>query len=100
METVQTKPKVDFVKVRVLTQLLIARDRTTDSETYAKPGDIIELPRAEAERLAGRTFEGYRSTRDSRWRKENGVEISGGAMCSPMPDHDGQVRDPQVEILR
>jgi hypothetical protein len=88
------EPKPDMVKVRVLHQvcLSIIRDEkgTGIAERTAKPGDILELPREEAERLAGRKFEGYGTV-----RQENG-----GVTCAPMPSPTGGlVKDPIVQII-
>lgn len=83
-----------MVKVRVLHSL--SRDFNRDksgraiSEKTHKPGDIIELPREEAESLANRKFEGYGTM-----RQENG-----GVTCAPMPHPlGGIVKDPVVQIL-
>jgi len=94
-------PKSDTVKVRVLTQILLdrtMRDGTTISETYAEPGDVIELPRLEAERLAGRSFTGYPTMRDAKWTATE----CGGAVVAPMPNFhtNGVVSDPIVEIVK
>jgi hypothetical protein len=71
---------------------IIIRDErgTGIAERLAKAGDVIELPREEAEKLAGRKFEGYGTV-----RQENG-----GVTCAPMPSPTGGlVKDPIVQII-
>jgi hypothetical protein len=93
----QPKPKSDTVKCRVLTgRVLVSRTwppkdqwptpetRPESTEVYAKAGDIVELPREQAEELAKRKFEGYK------------VDSQGIVASEPAP---GGVKDPIVEIL-
>ena len=95
--------KTDVVKVKVLTRMLVGRsmrENSTMEETYAEPGEVISMPRGEAEKLAGRNFEGYMSRHDEEWRAEaQGNVIQGGTYLLAHPAKDGRVRDPLVEIL-
>ncbi len=82
------------MKVRVLHNLCLGIVRDARgmgiSERLAKAGNVIELPREEAEALAGRKFEGYATS-----RQENG-----GVTLAPMPSPTGgSVKDPIVVIL-
>jgi hypothetical protein len=91
---VATPPKSDTVKVRVLHSLCrgFNKDKTgrAISEITHKPGDVLEMPREEAEALAGRKFEGYGTM-----RQENG-----GVTCAPMPHPlGGIVKDPVVQLI-
>jgi hypothetical protein len=103
------QPKSDMVKVRVKSRLLMQREfdstdptkRQVVSELYAEAGEIVELPRKEAERLAGRSFEGYPCTRDTNWGVDDkGASKSGGSTVAGFPARpDGLVRDPIVEFV-
>lgn len=99
----------DAVRVRVLRRLLLERTFTNNgrarevlTERWANPGEVIELPKAEAERLATRAFEGYPTMHDIGWKKDSRtgqVTVVGGTTCAPFPAEDGLVHDPIVEIL-
>jgi hypothetical protein len=93
MEKQSAVPISDTVKARVLHTLLlgIRRDARGNGieEIYARPGDVIELPRKQAEQLAGRAFEGYLTS---------GTE-NGGRVCAPKPPLGGQIKDPIVQII-
>lgn len=100
--TAKNSPKGDTVRVRARARILM--DRQVDAskqviaEVYAEPGEIIELPRREAERLAGREFEGYQVIRDAKWKFDGGKVVeSGGSIVAPMPTPT--VRDPIVEFV-
>lgn len=107
----QQQPPRDAVRVRVLRRLLLERtfsdpdrrgNREVLGEKWASPGQVIELPKAEAERLAGRTFEGYPTVHDISWKKDartGQITQVGGTTCAPFPAEDGLVQDPIVEIL-
>jgi hypothetical protein len=104
VEQQQNKPeqKRDTVRCRMLVNMVVDREfreingvREVVSEMEAHPGDVIDLPRAEAERLAGRQFLGYPTNRNG--------EGNSQLQCGQYPVMAGgkpvPIRDPQVEIL-
>lgn len=64
----QQPKKSDLVKVRVKSGRILITDpdhkgpgRAGTTDLYAEAGEVIDMPRAQAEKLAGRSFDGYPS---------------------------------------
>lgn len=90
---VDAAPASDTVKVKLLRgRMLISRtvkDGVVFEETYKDEGDVFEMNRAEAEKLAKRSFEGYPC---------NINPNDGSITVAKLPAPNG-VKDSPIEIL-